>query len=47
MGIWIRSQDKCTLINANNIKIEDFRNNKNAIWAKEINKIVFILILNY
>ena len=37
MGIWIRSQDKCTLINVNKIQIADFHNlYKNAIWGDDI-----------
>ena len=37
MGIWIRSQDKCTLINVNKIQIADFHNMyKNAIWGDDI-----------
>lgn len=37
MSLWIRSQDKETLINVNKIEITDFCDaHKNAIWGDDI-----------
>lgn len=37
MEIWIRSQDRRTLINVNKIQIADFRDMyKNAIWGNDV-----------